>query len=114
MIDAKVKSVINAITGVESAFNNKHIEIGVNVTSKENPRHSKDFEAHRERTGTNMSSKITEGAAGVAKDYLVDMFGKATRKIDNDLDLNPENYKREEIEFFREVTEESMNNESKI
>lgn len=114
VIEAKVQNVINAITGVESAFNNSRIEIGVNVNSKGHPKPLKDIEVLRERTGTNMSSKVTEGAAGIAKDYLVDMFGKATRQIDNDVDLTTENYRREEIEFFREVTEESLNNESKI
>jgi hypothetical protein len=114
-IDAKVRDAIKAMTGVESAFNNNKIEIGVNMSPSGRPRPSEDFEMiNREHRGTpNSSINLTPGAATVAKDYLTDLFTTATKQIDEDLNFETENYNKNEIEFIREVTEESLKDESK-
>jgi hypothetical protein len=114
-IDAKVKDVINAMTGVESAFNDNKINIGVNMASDGRPKPSKDFEMiNRERRGTtNSSINVTQGAATVTKDYLTDLFTTATKQIDEYLHFETESYDKNEIEFIREITEESLKDESK-
>jgi hypothetical protein len=101
------------MTGVESAFNNNKIEIGVNIAPNGRPRPSKDFEfINRDLRGTtNSSVNVTQGAATVAKDYLTDLFATATKQIDVDLNFETENYNKNEIEFIREITEESLKDE---